>query len=189
MGLPPHDRNYYYSAVQRLARFIARAKKNGANDDAFHKLFNLRPQESEDNVFTLDQQGQDTVIALGIYLIESGFQSIDILVPYLLKILRSLVKVVWMQDNFKLHETDRIPVQERFSFCLNTLLSDIACFCEAQRDEILSEQVNLLLSLANIIKSSSGEDTPTIRGKIAFQPCDFPLSHFLVNFQEIYAKT
>lgn len=164
MGLPPHDRNYYYSTVQRLARFIARAVKNGSSDDAFHKLFQLRPQESEDNVFVLDTQGQDTVIALGIYLIESGFNSKQLVVPYLLKILKGLVKVVWMQDNVRLHETDRIPVQERFAFCLNTLLSDIACFCDNYREEVLNEQVNLLLSLANIIKSSNG-DVNTVRGK------------------------
>lgn len=47
-----------------------------------------------------------------------------------------------------------IPAAERFSFCLNTLLSDIAVNCPDSRDEIVLNQVETLNALTNMIKTS-----------------------------------
>lgn len=47
-----------------------------------------------------------------------------------------------------------IPASERFSFCLNTLLSDIAVSCPDARDTIIQNQVDTLNTLTNMIKSS-----------------------------------
>lgn len=47
-----------------------------------------------------------------------------------------------------------IPSTERFSFCLNTLLSDIAVNCPEARDEIILNQVETLNALTNMIKTS-----------------------------------
>lgn len=47
-----------------------------------------------------------------------------------------------------------IPATERFSFCLNTLLSDIAVNCPIVREEVMLNQVDTLNVLTNMIKTS-----------------------------------
>lgn len=47
-----------------------------------------------------------------------------------------------------------IPAAERFSFCLNTLLSDIAVNCPDARDDIILNQVETLNALTTMIKNS-----------------------------------
>lgn len=47
-----------------------------------------------------------------------------------------------------------IPASERFTFCLNTLLSDVAVSCPDARVEIIENQVHTLDTLSTMIKSS-----------------------------------
>jgi len=118
------------------------------------------------------------VIALGIYYLEGGCQHEGQIVPYLLRLSKCLPKAVWIDDarsnkverksqsdvndkpypqigNAIIHLPGiRIPSAEKFSFCLNTLLSDIAAKCPDSREEIILNQVETLSALANIVKSS-----------------------------------
>uniref|UniRef100_A0A8C3VBJ5 Phosphatidylinositol 4-kinase alpha n=1 Tax=Catharus ustulatus TaxID=91951 RepID=A0A8C3VBJ5_CATUS len=87
-------------------------------------------------IFQLDERRRDAVIALGIFLIESDLQHKDNVVPYLLRLLKGLPKVQWIEESNARKGRGLLPVAENFSFCLVTLLSDVA-----YRDASLREQV------------------------------------------------
>ncbi|CAD7087007.1 unnamed protein product [Hermetia illucens] len=145
------DRFSFQITVQSLARVLA--KINPTPWEKVQTLFRYCPQENAAGVFCLDSRAQDAVIALGLYFLESGHQYENEIVPYLLRLAKSLPKAVWV-DDAKHNKIDRIPSAEKFSFCLNTLLSDIATGCPDLRDEIILNQVETLNALTNIIKSS-----------------------------------
>lgn len=127
----------------------------------------------------MDQRGQDSVIALGIYLLESDFQHVDRILPYLLKLLHGLGKIQWVDEIryfprestlLLFHSTinsqlflcinewfSGIPIAERMSFCLNTLLTDIATRCPESREKIIEAQIKCLSKLSNMIRSAKSD--------------------------------
>lgn len=105
----------------------------------------------------MDQRSQDAVVALGVYLLESGQQYQTLVLQYLLRLLRALPKAVWL-DEKRIYPTDRMPVAERFSFLLTTLLTDVAANSENVREEIIATQVEVLSTLTNIITRAVRDD-------------------------------
>lgn len=117
-------------------------------------MFSHCPRENAAGVFCLDSKAQDGVLALGIYFLESGCQHEQQIVPYLIKLVRSLPKVVWIDDVVTKHYSGKIPAAERFTFCINTLLSDIAVHLPNYKNEIIQSQVETLGIVANLVKTS-----------------------------------
>ncbi|EDW65723.2 LOW QUALITY PROTEIN: uncharacterized protein Dvir_GJ18746 [Drosophila virilis] len=151
------DKYTYQRTVLCLARVLAGIQPTPW--DKVQTLFRYCPQENASGVFCLDSRAQDAVIALGIYFLEGGCQHESQIVPYLLRLAKSLPKARIHDERNSKVERVRIPAAEKFSFCLNTLLSDIAAKCPDSREEIILNQVETLGTLANIVKPSKDSNS------------------------------
>lgn len=116
------SRRFFHQAVQRIARSLASI--NSATDEQvrvscrrfcallltcahqFEQLWSLRPKPDASGIFALDHRAFDVIVAIGIYVCESGFQKTSIVLPYLMELLNGLHTCV-LRDEIKVHESDR----------------------------------------------------------------------------------
>ncbi|KAK6191311.1 hypothetical protein SNE40_003034 [Patella caerulea] len=117
------------------------------------KLINYFPNENSDGSLQLTSRGQDAVIALGVYFLESGLQYKDKILPKLLGILRGLSKARYVEGPKGLNKY-KLPMTECFSFCLNTILCDVAFRDSDSRDEIIAAQLDLMEVLTKLCEGS-----------------------------------
>uniref|UniRef100_A0A672M148 Phosphatidylinositol 4-kinase alpha n=1 Tax=Sinocyclocheilus grahami TaxID=75366 RepID=A0A672M148_SINGR len=109
-------------------------------------------------VFQLDERRRDAVIALGIFLVESELQHKDTIVPYLLVLLKGLPRVQWIEESSERKGRETLPIAENFSFCLVTMLSDVAQMDESMRIQILEAVMNLMQVLQEMCQNIEGQD-------------------------------
>ncbi|MED6287273.1 Phosphatidylinositol 4-kinase alpha [Characodon lateralis] len=148
-------RGFYFSTVLSLARSLAAHQQ--APLDKVQKLQCMCPVDFR-GVFQLDQRRRDAVIALGVFLVESNLQHKDSIVPYLLGLLKGLPKVQWIEESSERKGRDALPVAENFSFCLVTLLSDVAQRDENFRGQILEALMDLMQVLQDLCKNPDAHD-------------------------------
>ncbi|KAM9101878.1 phosphatidylinositol 4-kinase alpha isoform X1 [Sarcophilus harrisii] len=144
-------RGFYFNTVLSLARSLA--VQRPAALDKVQKLLCMCPVDFH-GIFQLDERRRDAVIALGIFLIESNLQHKDHIVPYLLRLLKGLPKVHWIEESAARKKRGMLPVAENFSFCLVTLLSDVAYRDSSLRDEIFETVLHVLNLLLGMCKAS-----------------------------------
>ncbi|XP_067339357.1 phosphatidylinositol 4-kinase alpha isoform X2 [Channa argus] len=155
MSLTRGGRGFYFNTVLSLARSLAAHRQ--APIDKVQKLQCMCPVDFR-GVFQLDERRRDAVIALGIFLVESNLQHKDVIVPYLLGLLKGLPKVHWIEESSERKSRDVLPVAENFSFCLVTLLSDVAQCDETLRGQILEAIMDIMQVLQDICQNPDDHD-------------------------------
>uniref|UniRef100_A0A1A8H4U4 Phosphatidylinositol 4-kinase alpha n=1 Tax=Nothobranchius korthausae TaxID=1143690 RepID=A0A1A8H4U4_9TELE len=149
------SRGFYFNTVLSLARSLAAPQQ--APIEKVQKLLCMCPVDFR-GVFQLDERRRDAVIALGIFLVESNLQHKDVIVPYLIGLLKGLPKVQWIEESSERKGRETLPVAENFSFCLVTLLSDVAQRDENLRGQILEAIMDIMRVLQDICKTPDTHD-------------------------------
>ncbi|XP_062340607.1 phosphatidylinositol 4-kinase alpha isoform X1 [Osmerus eperlanus] len=155
MSVKGGTRGFYFNTVLSLARSLAAHRP--APVDKVQKLQCMCPVDFR-GVFQLDERRRDAVIALGIFLVESDLQHKDIIVPYIIGLLKGLPRVQWIEENSEQKGREALPVAENFSFCLVTLLSDVAQRDESLRGKILGAVLDIMQLLLDICHNPEAHD-------------------------------
>ncbi|VDI78282.1 phosphatidylinositol 4-kinase A [Mytilus galloprovincialis] len=142
--------NFFSKALRQFAR--ATAASNPAPIEKVTRLLDLCPRETTKG-FRFDKRGQDAVIALGIFYLESGLQYKEKILPYLLNVLQGLTKAKWVGIEKPVYGRI-LPSSECFSFCLNTILSDVAYEDSDSREQIISCQLEVLEVITKLCEGS-----------------------------------
>ncbi|XP_056319196.1 phosphatidylinositol 4-kinase, catalytic, alpha b [Danio aesculapii] len=148
-------RDFYFNTVLSLARSLAAHRP--APVEKVQKLLCMCPCDSR-GVFVLDVRRRDAVIALAVFLVESDLQHKETVVNYLLSLLKGLPRVQWVEENAGRKCKESLPMAENFSFCLVTLLSDVAQKDPESRTQILEAIMDVMQSLLEICQTPENHD-------------------------------
>uniref|UniRef100_A0A8B9JXZ0 1-phosphatidylinositol 4-kinase n=1 Tax=Astyanax mexicanus TaxID=7994 RepID=A0A8B9JXZ0_ASTMX len=148
-------RGFYFNTVLSLARSLAAHRPAPA--EKVQKLLCMCPLDTR-GVFSLDIRRRDAVIALAVFLVESDLQHKDMVVGYLLSLLKGLPRVQWVEEATGRKSKESLPMAEIFSFCLVTLLFDVALRDPKSCTQIVEAVMELMQSLLEICQAPENHD-------------------------------
>ncbi|XP_052799861.1 phosphatidylinositol 4-kinase alpha-like isoform X2 [Mya arenaria] len=146
--------NIFSKTLIQLARSLSSLQPSPW--EKVSRIRNLCPTNGT-QVYVIDGRGQDAVIALGVYFLESKLQYKDVLLPYFLEFLKGLPAAVWVHGPAT-KETYKLPKTECFSFFLNTILSDVALRDPENRNVIINTQLEVLERLCHMCEGKEEID-------------------------------
>ncbi|KAL4223436.1 Phosphatidylinositol 4-kinase alpha [Mactra antiquata] len=157
------DKLLFSKTLNQLARSLGSLRPSPW--DKVDRLRRFCPTEGPHGVYVIDQRAQDAIVALGIYFLESGLQYKDVLLPYLLGVLKGLPKAQWLNGPCGMW-TYRLPRPECFSFCLNSILSDVALRDPTLRDSVIAAQLDVMNTLCSMCEGKDEISKETLCSSI-----------------------
>lgn len=156
MGPNNPDRGQFYAiSIQRMARSLASLENTPL--DRLNDLWSLRPRKipgTTVTTFCYDHRSISVLMAICIYFEESKFQHKNLILPYLLDILKSLPNSNW-KEPIRSQDGDRIPSPEIVTSSLNKCLALAAKTCPEDRELIVENVLNTLNSTVELFNSPS----------------------------------
>uniref|UniRef100_F1KPV3 1-phosphatidylinositol 4-kinase n=1 Tax=Ascaris suum TaxID=6253 RepID=F1KPV3_ASCSU len=156
------DEDFLFQNLQCTAICLARSNKVTVEQVKKKLLENVFDVPEK---LALNHAIRCKLLAAGIYLVYADGKHLDELVPFLLKIFVSLPQMKWVDDGVA-NKADRVPVQEQFAFCFNTVLSELAAFYPNVRDQIVSAQLEVLACCTNTIVDLCEMQQPLLPAKV-----------------------
>ncbi|KAK6019332.1 proteasome activator pa28 beta subunit [Ostertagia ostertagi] len=132
--------DFVFKNIQCSAICLAKIEKTGLRE-LRRTLLNGLSEDLESQ--PLNHNVRSTLIGIGNFLLYSRGKFADQLVPLLIKTLATLPQMKWVDDGL-LNKKDRVPVQEQFAFCFNTVLSDLAAHLPAHRNGTCCQKTAVL---------------------------------------------
>lgn len=74
-----------------------------------------------------------------------------------MELLDNFLELQWADDS-PTTRFDKVTIYEQFTFCLNTILSDMAAYRFALRDTIIEHQLNLLTKLVKKVEDKVNDE-------------------------------
>ncbi|TGZ58377.1 hypothetical protein CRM22_009667 [Opisthorchis felineus] len=125
---------------------LARSLVNSDDFSAVKKLLRLCPAHEPHAGFCLEGSSQCAILSLGIFLVESNGKFIDRILPYLLGVQKRLHRCN-LSEELSSGIAQRLPQSECFSFCLSSLLTQVALLDPSRSDLIISTLLDSASSL------------------------------------------
>ncbi|XP_059170429.1 phosphatidylinositol 4-kinase alpha-like [Physella acuta] len=151
--------DYHTRSLLQLAKSLGSLRPTPS--DKVEYLKSLCPvYGNQGEAVNLSTRDQSAVIALGVYLLESGLQYCAEILDILLEVLISLPTAKF-SNGFAGANKFNLPGIECFSFCLNTILSDVAFRAPHHKDLIVNKQIQVLKHLTQTCRNLNNADLVT----------------------------
>ncbi|VDO26202.1 unnamed protein product [Onchocerca flexuosa] len=128
------------------------------------KVFEILLDGIDGSEKPLNYNARTKLLAAGIYLLYAEGRHLNDLLPILLEVYGGLPRLKWIDDGVP-NRQDKVPVQEQFAMCFNTILSELASNYPDVRDIIVSAQIELLMVASDIIVDICDQVQPQFQVK------------------------
>ncbi|KAL4002855.1 Phosphatidylinositol 3- and 4-kinase family protein [Acanthocheilonema viteae] len=153
------DEDFLFQNLQCSAICLAKMKNVSVK-----KVLETLLDGVDGNEKPLNYNARTKLLAAGIYLLYAEGRHVNDLLPILLELYRNLPRLKWIDDGVT-NRQDRVPVQEQFGLCFNTILSELASNYSDVRDVIISAQIELLVVICDIIVNICDQVQPQFQTK------------------------